>query len=86
MQLNGIRFSRNLGKEAVLTAGIEHSNVDSVICIDADLQHPPEVISDFLEKWEHGYEIVIGIRKEEKDFFVLRKIGSKLFYYLIFNE
>ena len=49
-----IDFSRNFGKEAALTAALDYSKGDAVIPIDADLQHPPEVIPQMLEKWKEG--------------------------------
>jgi len=60
--VKGINFTRNFGKEAALTAGLNHAGGDAVIFIDADLQHPPEVIDDFIHAWEHGAEVVLGRR------------------------
>jgi len=78
-----IELSRNFGKEIALTAGIHQVNSDALIIMDADLQHPPELISTFIQKWEKGYEIVATKRLEiEKRSFV-KKIGSKVFYKMI---
>jgi polyisoprenyl-phosphate glycosyltransferase len=81
-----IDFSRNFGKEAATSAGIAESymgGVQAMIMIDADLQHPIELIPDFLSKWESGAEVVIGVRtKNEKAGFV-KSIGSKIYYKII---
>ncbi len=77
-------FSRNFGKEIALTAGAheaEHS--DALICIDADLQHPPELIPTLVFKWEDGSEVVVTIRTEIEKQPVFRKIGSQLYYWLM---
>lgn len=78
-----IDFSRNFGKEIATTAGINSCNADACIMIDADLQHPVELIPEFLTKWESGHEVVIGVRKENKSDGLMKKIGSKLFYMII---
>lgn len=82
-RIKALRFSRNFGKEIALTAGVEHTNSDIAICIDADLQHPPELIPILLKKWQEGFEIVVTIRKDAEDYSFFKKIGSKLFYYLM---
>lgn len=78
-----IDFSRNFGKEVATTAGINSCHGDACIMIDADLQHPAEKIGEFLEKWEKGAEVVVGIREETKDERLAKKIGSYLFYKII---
>jgi glycosyltransferase involved in cell wall biosynthesis len=57
-----IKFSRNFGKENALTAGLDYASGDAVIMIDSDLQHPLEMIPQFLEKWREGYDNVYGVR------------------------
>lgn len=75
-----IDFTRNFGKEAALAAGVlASSNSDAVITIDADLQHPPNLISIMLEKWESGAEVVIAIRDENLGHSWFRRQASKLF-------
>ena len=77
-------FSRNFGKEIALTAGAheaEHS--DAVICIDADLQHPPELIPTLVERWEEGAEVVVTIRTKIEKQPMLRQLGSHLYYWLM---
>ncbi len=78
-----IEFSRNFGKEIATSAGINHCSGDAVIIIDADLQHPPEMIPDFIRKWEEGADIVIGTRKENKRNGIVRRIGAYFFYRII---
>ena len=61
-----IRFSRNFGNQAGISAGLDVCSGDAVVVIDDDLQDPPEVILDFVAKWESGYKVVYGIRSKRK--------------------
>ena len=76
-------FSRNFGKEIATSAGINNAKGDAVIMLDADLQHPPKLIPEFLKKWESGAEIVVGIRNKNKGEGLIKKFGSFLFYKII---
>ncbi len=77
-------LSRNFGKEIALTAGVhEVREAEAVICIDADLQHPPELIPKLINEWERGAEVVVTIRKSSANEPLLRKIGSIGFYWFI---
>ncbi|WVH09071.1 MAG: hypothetical protein EoVTN8_392 [Fluviibacter phosphoraccumulans EoVTN8] len=79
-----VDLSRNFGKEIALTAGVhEAEDCDALICIDADLQHPPELIPELIQKWEEGAEIVVTIRKDTEKQPILRQIGSKLYYWIL---
>ncbi|MBQ6414472.1 glycosyltransferase family 2 protein [Candidatus Saccharibacteria bacterium] len=78
-----ISFSRNFGKEAALSAGLKYAKGDAVITIDADGQQPPDLIPDFIGKWENGAEIVTGVRDKYTKHGLLQKMGSKLFYKLL---
>lgn len=78
-----INLTRNFGKELATTAGINHSLGNACIIIDADLQHPPSLIPKFIEKWEEGSSVVIGVRKSNKGEGLIKKIGSKIFYKMI---
>jgi dolichol-phosphate mannosyltransferase len=78
-----IELSRNFGKEIATTAGLLHAKGDAVILMDADLQHPPEIIKEFVQKWEQGADIVIGIRARNQGEGIVKKVGSKVFYYLM---
>ena len=57
-----ISFSRNFGKEVALAAGLDHVRGAAAVMIDADLQHPPEVIPEFVAKWQEGFDMVYGQR------------------------
>jgi len=79
-----IDLSRNFGKEIALTAGVHACiNADAVICMDADLQHPPELIPDLIAAWKNGAEIVATIRKSIERQPLLRRIGSHGYYWLM---
>jgi glycosyltransferase involved in cell wall biosynthesis len=80
-----IELSRNFGKEAALTAGINNSSADAVIFMDSDLEHPPKVIQLMLEKWEEGYDVVLGKRMSRKNETIIKRIGFKVFYW-IYNK
>ncbi len=81
-----ISLSRNFGKEIATTAGIyAASDSDAVICLDADGQHPPELLKEFIDKWQSGAKVVTGVRKSNQKEGFVKKIGSKIFYKL-FNS
>lgn len=65
--VRGIRFSRNFGFQRSILFNFQNARGDAVIQIDADLQDPPELISDFLRKWEEGFLVVYGVRKTRKE-------------------
>src|SRR3989344_3623377 len=75
-----IEFSRNFGKEMATSAGIHYAKGDAVILIDADLQHPPEILPEFIKRWENGAEMVVGVRAFDKHDGFARHLGSRLFY------
>lgn len=74
-----LRFSRNFGHQAAVSAGIHYSTGDAVIVMDADLQDPPEVLDQFLDKWREGYQVVYAVRTKRKEHFFKRTAYS-LFY------
>lgn len=80
-----INLSRNFGKEAALTAGIDYANGDVVVPIDIDLQDPPEVIIQFVERWKEGYDVVYGKRacRSSENW---RKSLSAGMFYKVFNR
>ncbi len=83
-RVKGVMLSRNFGKELALTAGVESAqDADAVICLDADLQHPPALIPEMVAKWEEGYEIVATIRESVADYSMLKTLGSKGFYWFM---
>jgi len=75
-----IRFSRNFGHQMAITAGLEHSSGDAVVLIDADLQDPPELILEFVQKWMDGYDVVYGVRAEREGETAFKRWSAKLFY------
>lgn len=74
-----VDFSRNFGKEIALTAGLNICKGDSAIMIDADLQHPIDLIPQFIEKWKAGNDVIIGVRKTNKKEGLIKKLGSVIF-------
>ncbi len=82
-QVISIELSRNFGKEVALTAGITEAKGDAVIMLDADLQHPPARIPDFISEWERGAEVVIGVRAISERESLFRRTGSRMFTFLM---
>ena len=79
-KLKYISFSRTFGHQNALKAGLDHAVGDCVISMDADLQHPPELIDQLIQKWNEGYEIVYTIRQEERKLPLFKRMSSALFY------
>ncbi|MBT9472719.1 MAG: glycosyltransferase family 2 protein [Phenylobacterium sp.] len=75
-----IALSRNFGKEAALTAGIDVATGDMVVPIDADLQDPPELIGEFVGLWEQGYDVVYGVRADRRSDTWLKQMTAGVFY------
>lgn len=75
-----IEFSRNFGKEIATTAGFQYATGEAVFMIDADLQHPPKLIPEFLKKWEAGAEVIIGIKTGNKGHNFIQRFCSYCFY------
>lgn len=85
-QLPGFRcisLSRNFGKEAALTAGLEAACGDAVVVLDGDLQHSPSLIADMLARWQGGADVVYTVRQERSDEHRLKRWGANLFYKLV---
>ena len=78
-----VSFSRNFGHEAAMIAGLDYSRGHGIICMDADLQHPPECIPGILEKFEQGYEVINMVRTRNKTAGLVKNITSSGFYWLI---
>ena len=74
-----VDLSRNFGKEIALTAGAQFASGDAVVCIDADLQHPPELIAEMVGRWRAGAEVVIAVRRSTERERLVRRVGSSLF-------
>lgn len=75
-----VEFSRNFGKEAALTAGIDYATGDAVIPIDVDLQDPPELIPEMLRLWEAGHEVVLAKRADRSSDSFLKRATAEAFY------
>ena len=75
-----LKFSRNFGKEYGLMAGLKHCRGRAAVPIDVDLQDPPELILQFIQKWEEGYDMVYGIRNDRRSDSWLKRWTAKLFY------
>ena len=82
-RMNYIELSRNFGKEKAMLAGFDYANGDAMIIMDADLQHPPEMISEMLYWWEQGYEDVYTVRKEKAERNLLMNFASSTYYKIL---
>jgi len=82
-RIRGILLSRNYGKEAAICAGLEHARGDAVIVMDADMQHPPDLLASMVAEWRNGAEIVECVKKTRGSETVLKAAGSRLFYRLL---
>jgi dolichol-phosphate mannosyltransferase len=78
-----IDFSRNFGHQIAVTAGLDYAQGQSVVIIDADLQDPPEVIPQMLEKWREGYDVVYGKRLKRQGETVFKKFSAFAFYRIL---
>jgi glycosyltransferase involved in cell wall biosynthesis len=79
-RITAIALSRNFGKEIAIAAGLRYATGDAAIIMDADLQHPPEVLSAFVERWLEGYEVVYGQRVDRNIESPARRFLARLFY------
>ncbi|MCY8784359.1 glycosyltransferase family 2 protein [Bacillus spizizenii] len=78
-----IDFSRNFGHQIAITAGMDYAQGNAMVVIDADLQDPPELILDMIEKWREGYEVVYAVRTKRKGETFFKKQTAALFYRLL---
>lgn len=78
-----LQLSRNFGKEAALTAGLEAALGEVVVMMDADLQHPPALIARFVEHWRAGADVVYAVRESRQDESAFKRIGTRCFYALV---
>ncbi|MDZ7622508.1 MAG: glycosyltransferase family 2 protein [Candidatus Competibacteraceae bacterium] len=78
-----LELSRNFGKEAAMTAGLDHAGGDAVVIIDADLQDPPELIADMVAAWREGYDVVVARRTHRDGETGFKRLSSKLFYRIL---
>ncbi|MBK5285768.1 MAG: glycosyltransferase [Bacteroidia bacterium] len=78
-----ISFSRNFGHQVAVSAGMDKSRGNAVVIIDADMQDPPELISELYKKFSEGYDVVYAKRSRRKDRSILKKAAYKLFYRIL---
>lgn len=78
-----IDLSRNFGKEVALSAGLNHSAGAAVVPMDADLQHPPEIIAAMVARWREGYEVVAAAHRHREGEGWFRRLAARAFYSLI---
>ena len=78
-----LSLSRNFGHQKALKAGLDHATGDCVISMDADMQHPPELLDEMIERWQQGYEVVTTIREDAKSLSFYKRKSSALFYKLM---
>jgi glycosyltransferase involved in cell wall biosynthesis len=84
-RITAISLSRNFGKEIAIAAGLRHATGRAAIIMDADLQHPPEVLAEFIRLWRKGYQIVYGQRRDRHTDSVAYRNFAKAFY-RVFNS
>ena len=78
-----VRFSRNFGHQIAATAGLDYATGDAVVLIDADLQDPPEIIAEFVDRWRGGYDVAYGRRNEREGETAFKRVSASLFYRLL---
>lgn len=79
-RVKALLFSRNFGHEAAMIAGIDYACGDYIVCMDADLQHPPSILKDIIFKFNEGYDIINMIRTSNTDAGLIKNITSSIFY------
>jgi dolichol-phosphate mannosyltransferase len=82
-RVKGINFSRNFGHQIAITAGLDNCKGDAAVVIDADLQDPPSVILEMVKKWEEGYDVIFGKRRERAGESTFKLLTAKWFYRFI---
>lgn len=84
-RIRPVIFARNFGHQIAVTAGLDYSRGQAVVIIDADLQDPPEVVLQLIEKWQEGFEVVYAVRSEREGETFFKKVTASVFYRLIFR-
>ena len=82
-RVRGVALSRNFGHQAALTCGYDLATGDAVVCLDADLQDPPEVVLEMLRRWREGADVVYGVRTSREGETAFKLWTAKLFYRLL---
>jgi len=81
-RVRGLRLSRNFGHQSALLAGLAAARGNAVVTMDADLQHPTEIVPELVRRWQDGYQIVHGLRRDPPSVPYLKRLTSKLYYRL----
>jgi dolichol-phosphate mannosyltransferase len=81
-RVRGVRLSRNFGHQNALLAGLAAARGQAVVTMDADLQHPPEIVPQLIARWLEGYQIVHAIRRDPPNVPALKRLSSRLYYRL----
>ncbi len=84
-KIRPVIFARNFGHQIAVTAGMDYARGDAVVIIDADLQDPPEVILELIEKWKEGYQVVYAVRSEREGESWFKLTTASMFYKFIQN-
>ena len=79
-RVRALSLSRNFGKEAAISAGLEHARGQAVVPMDVDLQDPPEVLVEMVAKWREGYEMVFGVRRDRTSDSLPKRLTADLYY------
>lgn len=82
-RIRAVIFARNFGHQIAVSAGMDYARGDAVVVIDADLQDPPEVILDLIEKWKEGYQVVYAVREDREGESWFKKTTASFFYRMI---
>lgn len=78
-----ISFSRNFGHQMAITAGLDRAEGEAVVIMDADLQDPPEVVAEMLQRWRDGYDVVYGVRRSRQGETAFKKLTAAAFYRIL---
>jgi glycosyltransferase involved in cell wall biosynthesis len=78
-----LHLSRNFGHQAALTAGMDYADGDAVVCLDADMQHPPSLIPTMVDRWQQGFEVVLAVRRPTPASGRFKDVTARAFYALI---
>lgn len=84
-RIKAVIFARNFGHQIAVTAGLDYAQGDAIIIIDADLQDPPEVMLDLINKWREGFEVVYAVRRKREGESWFKLFTASLFYRLIYR-
>ena len=79
-RVRALSLSRNFGKEAAISAGLDHARGQAVVPMDVDMQDPPEVLIEMVEKWRKGYEMVFGVRRNRASDSLPKRLTADLYY------